>query len=469
MSKKNYTLLTSAKKMLSDTVTPVSIYLRVRDRFPQSFLLESSDYRGEENSYSFICLNPIAEIRVEDNQIFERYPDSSTSIIPITARSQVLEQLRSFCSAFTVNPQSRFAGLFGYLSYDALRYFEDIELSTNAADPCSIPELRYSVFQYIIAINHFKDELELFEHRLQGSSEESRLSELEYLINNKDFPQFPFRRESAERSNLSDDAFEAIISKGREHIFRGDIFQIVLSRRFAVDFSGDEFNVYRALRSINPSPYLFYFDYGSYKIFGSSPESQLIIKSRKAYISPIAGTVLRSGNEDEDLRSAEQLKADPKENAEHVMLVDLARNDLSKHCRNVQVESYREVQFYSHVIHLVSKVQGILSDEKDTLSVAADTFPAGTLSGAPKYKAMELIDRYEGRQRCFYGGAIGIIGFQGDFNHAITIRSFLSKKNTIYYDAGAGVVADSEAARERAEVDNKLGALRQALSLAERL
>ena len=254
--------------------------------------------------------------------------------------------------------------------------------------------------------------------------------------------------------------------EGIKHCKRGDVFQVVLSREFQRKFKGDEFNVYRALRAVNPSPYLFYFDYGDFKLFGSSPEAQIVVKDDQAGIFPIAGTYPRTGDDQKDAQMAEELRSDPKENSEHIMLVDLARNDLSRNARNVKVDTFSEIQYYSHVIHMVSKVTGTIGTGKSTFQIVADTFPAGTLSGAPKYRAMELIDKYENKSRGFYGGAIGFMGFNGDFNHAIIIRSILSKNNMLTYRAGAGVVSDSNEEKELQEVNNKLGALNEAIERA---
>jgi anthranilate synthase component 1 len=330
-----------------------------------------------------------------------------------------------------------------------------------------IPTMQYHIYRYIIAIDHFKNELYIVKNQSDFETESHSLEKIEYLINNKNFPEYHFQIKGEETSNLTNEGFVELIETMKKHIFRGDVFQIVPSRAFATPFSGDEFNVYRALRSINPSPYLFYFDYGNFKIFGSSPEAQLTIKNNTATIYPIAGTFKRSGNDVEDKLLAEKLERDPKESAEHVMLVDLARNDLSRHCNNVKVKAYKEVQYYSHLIHLVSKVEGTIMPGVNPFNIVADTFPAGTLSGAPKYRAMQLIDEYENQKRSFYSGAIGFMGFNGDFNHAIMIRSFLSKNNVLNYQAGAGIVADSDPISELNEVNHKIAALRSALKMAE--
>lgn len=466
---KSYPLKTSYKKLLSDTTTPVSIYLRLRDVFPNSILLESSDYANRENNMSYVCCAPIASIKLDKDELIIQYPDGET-IIKNANEVNLREEVSAFRSSFTedINEEFKFIsnGLFGYFTFDTIRHFEDIELTTPVDPERDIPFLQYHVYQFVIAIDHFKNELYIFEHGLEGK-EEYGFDQIQYLIQNKKFPEYKFSLKGEESSNVNDEEFITLVETMKSHISRGDVFQIVPSRTFSQAFQGDEFNVYRALRSINPSPYLFYFDYGSFKIFGSSPEAQLTIKNGEAGIYPIAGTFKRTGNDAEDFKIAERLKADPKESAEHVMLVDLARNDLSRDCDNVKVESFKQAQYYSHVIHLVSKVTGKIKDNVDPFDVVANTYPAGTLSGAPKHMAIRLIDRYEKSQRSFYSGAIGFMGFNGDFNHAIMIRSFLSKKNTLHYQAGAGIVQDSIPKNELNEVDNKIAALRKAMKLAE--
>ena len=357
-------------------------------------------------------------------------------------------------------------GLFGYMGYDAVQYFEDVAIE-NTSD-FEIPDIIYRVYRYVIAIDHFKNEMHVFEHRWD-QQQASEIDELITLIDNKNFSDYHFDTVGEESSNYTDEEFLEILGNGREHCLRGDVFQIVLSRRFQTKYEGDDFNVYRALRSINPSPYLFFFDYGNFRVFGSSPEAQIVIKDQKAVIHPIAGTFARTGNDKADSELAQKLFTDTKENSEHVMLVDLARNDLSRNSSEVQVDTFKEIQYFSHVIHLVSKVSGELKQDTSPVVVVADTFPAGTLSGAPKHMAMTLIEKYENVSRGYYGGAIGFMGFDGDFNHAIMIRSFLSKNRTLYYQAGAGVVAKSVIESELQEVNNKLAALRQALTLASKI
>lgn len=465
-----YNLKTKYKKMLADTITPVGIYLKLRDKFVNTFLLESSDYHGTENSYSYICCDPIASFKLLDDEIFITYPDKKKEQFKITDKKEALNHLQNFTSSFNSDHTTQgFVnnGIFGYMSFDSVEYFEDIKLHSASDPDTKIPQMFYQVFRYIIVINHFKDELFIFKHYLNDSDAANGIELIESLIENKNYPAYHFHTNGEEVSNFTNDEFLEVIENGKKHCYRGDVFQIVLSRKFSTPFKGDEFNVYRTLRSINPSPYLFYFDFGSFKIFGSSPEAQIVINKNKASIYPIAGTFRRTGNDKADEELAKKLYDDPKESSEHVMLVDLARNDLSRNGKEVKVETFKEIQFYSHVIHLVSKVTGTLSDDKTSIRMVADTFPAGTLSGAPKHMAMQLIDRYEKQRRGYYGGAIGFMGFNGDFNHAIMIRSFLSKNNTLYYQAGAGVVAKSDTRTELEEVNNKLAALRKAIKLAE--
>lgn len=464
-----YSLKTHYKKILADTITPVSIYLKIRDKFPNSILLESSDYHANDNSFSYICCNPIASIKIEDNTLTEKFPDGKEIVQNIDKKLDVPLAIHNFTQKFQTDSNEKFKfinnGIFGYTAYDAVKYFEDISISRKE-DRIAIPDLYYAVYQNIIAINHFKNEAYIFAHCFDA---ESNIDDIDHLIKAKNFASYDFNAEGDISSNLSDNEYKEHVELAKKHCARGDVFQLVLSRKFQQDFKGDEFNVYRALRSINPSPYLFYFDYGNFKIFGSSPEAQLIVSEGKAEIHPIAGTFQRTGDDLKDAELAKKLVADDKENSEHVMLVDLARNDLSRHGHDVNVEKYREVQFFSHVIHLVSKVTGQKYKDTSTLQVVADTFPAGTLSGAPKHMAMQLIERYEKTSRGYYGGAIGFMDFEGNFNHAIMIRTFLSKNHQLHWQAGAGLVSKSNPEDELQEVYNKLGALTKAIEIAERI
>ena len=414
----------------------------------------------------------MASIVLDQEMLTCHYPDGKMeSHSGPKLRNQVPALLSDFASGFEYeNLPFSFPsnGLFGYMTYDMVQYLEDIQLFAPSVEKRSIPDMQYYVYRYIIVVDHFREELYLFDHA-PDSEEGGGLEYLEALLHNRSVATYHFTREGEEESNLTDAAYRNLVDKAKTHCRRGDVFQLVLSRSFSQGYTGDDFNVYRALRSVNPSPYLFYFDYGNFRLFGSSPEAQLVIRNAEASIHPIAGTFKRTGNDQADAGLAEKLKLDPKENAEHVMLVDLARNDLSRDCNEVAVEKFREIQYYSHVIHLVSKVSGKLKSGHDSLKLVASTFPAGTLSGAPKHMAMQLIDRYEPSLRGFYGGAIGIIGFNGDFNHAILIRSFLSKDKQLFYQAGAGIVESSSEENELQEVNNKLAALKRAIERAEEI
>ena len=456
---------TNSIERISDTVTPVGLYLRFRDRYSNTLLLESSDYHSKEESYSFLCIEPIVSMKVDNHEFTATHLGKEVVNKPIDGNSY--ELFSEFASSIDLECDEKlkwFNGLYGYTTYDSVQYFETIKLK-NPPAPSAIPFMQYSFYRFIIAINHFNDEMTLIENLEEG--ETSRIDEIKTIIDAQTFNTQDFEIVGEESSNCTDEDFRGYVTKAKSHCKRGDVFQLVLSRQFQQSFKGDEFNVYRALRSINPSPYLFYFDYGSFKLMGSSPEAQIIVEGGKATINPIAGTFRRTGDMAEDIKLGKILSEDKKETAEHVMLVDLARNDLSKHADNVTVEVFKEVQFFSHVIHLVSTVQGQIKG--DPMKIVGDTFPAGTLSGAPKYKAMELIDRYENQQRGFYGGAVGIIGLNGSVNLAIAIRSFVSKQNKLYYQAGAGIVIHSDEEKELQEVNNKLAALKKALILAEKI
>ncbi len=465
---KVFKLKSKHKKILADTLSPVSIYLKIRDVFSNSLLLESSEYNQNNKNFSYICCNPIASIQVHKNQVISEYPDGKKLIESISKNISITERIYSFSKQFEVKEYPfKFInnGLFGYIAHEAIEYFEDIKLDRTKTSH-NIPDLYYAIYQNIIAISLFNHEAHIFSHSYNTNH---NLDLINQLLQNNNMSTFKFKRVGNKTSNLSDNQFINYVKKAKEHCKRGDVFQLVLSRSFSQKFHGDEFNVYRSLRSINPSPYLFFFDYGNFKIFGSSPEAQLIIEDGKAEIHPIAGTFKRTGDDKKDTKSALKLAKDPKENSEHIMLVDLARNDLSRNGSKVVVEKNREIQFFSHVIHLVSKVTCLLKKDVKSFQVVADTFPAGTLSGAPKHSALKLIDHYEKKERNFYGGAIGYMDFKGNFNHAIIIRSFLSKNQQLNYQAGAGIVANSIPESELQEVYNKLGALDKALENAEEI
>jgi anthranilate synthase component I len=479
MNKINIT--TTCTKIPADLYTPVGIYLRMRDKFRDTILLESTDSHAGENSRSIIAINAIGGIEIMDLQKAEyKYPAQKTESLTISTKDNISHILGNFMDSFDAAiPTEKIAtiaqGLFGYTTYDAVQFFDSIELnsvikvSTFGGDleGVAIPLMRYRLYQYVIIIDHFKDEIFLCENNINAV--ESKVEDVENILRSKDVPVFPFATKGNETQDMPDETYRAMVQKGIDACKRGDVFQIVLSRSFQQKYIGDEFNVYRSLRSVNPGPYLFYFDYGDYKLMGSSPESQVVIKDGKATVHPIAGTFKRTGNDEADKQLAIDLENDAKENAEHIMLVDLARNDLSRVCNNVKVTQFKNINFYSHVIHMVSEVQGNIGEEKNPFKIMASVFPAGTLSGAPKFKAMQLINSIEENERSFYGGAIGYIGFDKSCNHAIMIRTFLCRNNTLTYRAGAGVVAASVPQSELEEVGHKLGALKRAIVLAEEL
>jgi anthranilate synthase component 1 len=463
-------LKTISKKLLGDLHTPVSIYLKMRDIYPESVLLESSDYHGGENSYSFIGVKAIAKFFASHDTVTEQYPNGEIIQYAIHSFNPLAEQLQRFVDSFTIQENQNhlpFNGFFGFTSYDAIRYFEKVPIQPSNEVFSNVPDLYYLLFKFILVIDHYKNELTIVENLV--ADEPSHMREIESHLENRNYASYNFEAHGNEVANMTDDQYKQMVLEGIQHCKRGDTFQIVLSRRFGQPFTGDDFKVYRALRSINPSPYLFYFDFGSFRIFGSSPETHVRVKKGKAYIDPIAGTFKRTGDDEKDLQLAEALLQDPKENAEHVMLVDLARNDLSRNASDVKLEIFKEVQFYSHVIHLVSRVSGKLLPPIHPIRLFIDTFPAGTLSGAPKVRAMQLINEIEPDNRSIYGGCIGYIGFDGEINQAITIRTFLSVGNTLYYQAGAGIVAKSNPENELQEVNNKLGALKKAIDMAATL
>ncbi|WP_341655958.1 anthranilate synthase component I family protein [Blattabacterium cuenoti] len=459
------------KKILADRTTPIELYFKLRDIFPNTLLLESSDYQITKKNSSILCINPISELILDQDVLRISYPNCVQKHIFLNEKLDIQIFIDDFFQKFeNENTTFSYSGLYGYLSYDSIQYFENIQFHAPIQEIYNIPKIRLCFYKNLIVFHHFHHEIYVIEHQFSDLKKKTYINQLIKLIQKKFFISFPFKSVGNRYSNVTDVEYKKMVSLGIKACLRGDIFQIVLSRQFQQKFKGDEFNVYRALRFINPSPYLFYFDYGNYKLFGSSPESQLIINNQIAYINPIAGTIKRSGNKEKDKKLSENLANNPKENAEHVMLVDLARNDLSKNSSNVKIEEFKEIQVFSHVFHMVSKVSGKLEKNLSIIKVFGDTFPAGTLSGAPKYKAMELIDKIENQHRGIYGGAIGFFGLNNScINTAIVIRSFVSKNNTLFFQAGAGIVSDSKEEKELEEVNNKLMALFKAIELAKNI
>ena len=456
---------TTSKTILADLYTPVGVYMRLRDLYPQSALMESSDYHDSNNSRSFIGINPMASVAIGHGVATVTYPDGSTFQHEVNKDYRSDKAIHQLIDHIQVSgDDAKTCGLFGYTSFNAVRYFEDIAVKDETQAKNDAPDLLYILYKVVIVFDHFNNTLKIIS--LDG---EAMLDDVMRAMNKANVKAYDFHPVGDVRSTLTDEEHKANIRLGIKHCLRGDVFQIVLSRRFIQSYEGDDFKLYRALRSINPSPYLFYFDFGGFRIFGSSPETHCRIEGRKAYIDPIAGTTKRTGDAEADRKGAEYLRNDPKENAEHVMLVDLARNDLSRNCHGVKVDFYKDLQYYSHVIHLVSRVSGELDEGADPIKAFIDTFPAGTLSGAPKVRAMQLISEYEPHNRGAYGGCIGYIGLDGSLNQAITIRTFVSRNGELWFQAGGGIVAKSDEEYELQEVNNKLGALRRAILMAEKM
>ena len=456
---------TTSQTILADLYTPVGVYMRLRDIYPQSALMESSDYHEQNNSRSFIGINPIGSVAISHGEAICQFPDGSKLTNVISKDYPCHQAINDFLSKFSINgDNAKYCGLYGYTSFNAVRYFEDINVKDERQAKNDAPDMLYILFRDIIVFDHFNNQLTIV-----TLGDQKAIDDILKAMNKQNIQAYGFKPVGDVKSTLTDDEHRENIRRGIRHCLRGDVFQIVLSRRFIQQYEGDDFKLYRALRSINPSPYLFYFDFGGFRIFGSSPETHCRIDGRKAYIDPIAGTTKRTGDEEADRKGAEYLRNDPKENAEHVMLVDLARNDLSRNCSGVKVEFYKDLQYYSHVIHLVSRVSGQLDADADTIKAFIDTFPAGTLSGAPKVRAMQLISEYEPHNRGAYGGCIGFIGFDGSLNQAITIRTFVARNGELWFQAGGGIVAKSDVEYELQEVNNKLGALRKAITIAAEL
>ena len=456
---------TSSRTLLADLYTPVGIYMRLRDIYPQSALMESSDYHDSNNSHSFIGINPIASVAISHGEAICTFPNGDTTRHEVNRDYRSDKAINAFISRFKVEGEyASYCGLYGYTSFNAVRYFEDIAVKDTTMEKNDAPDMMYILYRDIIVFDHFNNKLTIV-----TLGEESALDDIHRQMNKANVHAYDFHPVGDTTSPLTDEEHKANIRRGIKHCLRGDVFQIVIARRFIQHYEGDDFKLYRALRSINPSPYLFYFDFGGFRIFGSSPETHCRIEGRKAYIDPIAGTTRRTGDEEADRKAAEYLRNDAKENAEHVMLVDLARNDLSRNCHGVKVDFYKDLQYYSHVVHLVSRVSGTLDDGADPIKAFIDTFPAGTLSGAPKVRAMQLISEIEPHNRGAYGGCIGFIGLDGSLNQAITIRTFVSRNGELWFQAGGGIVAKSDEDYELQEVNNKLGALRKAIMMAEKM
>lgn len=439
----------------ADSYTPVSLYMSLRNKHRKACLLESNDYHSRQDSKSFIGLNPLIELKQLGTKLTIETKNDKEEI-QFSSITKHANQVQEILERFNFSHPDE-NGFYGRMSFEYTS--EDESNIISSIGDLEIPSLHLFAFQYVIEIDHFTNQGRIIENSINNAFQ---LTNTQELLNHIPHQELPFELIGNERSMFSDQQFSENVKKGIDHCKRGDVFQLVLSNAFEQSFFGDDFQVYRQLRRLNPSPYLFFFDFEEYRLFGSSPEAQLIVKKGKAEIHPIAGTIPKTGIAETDKMQLDFLLNDEKENAEHTMLVDLARNDLSRDCRQVKVETYKQVQEFSHVSHLVSKVTGQVTS-KENFKQLCHSFPAGTLSGTPKPKALELIHQYEPKSRDYYGGTIGLIGANGELNTAIVIRSILSKNNTLHYRAGAGVVLDSIPQRETEEVHHKLRAVRTAI------
>jgi len=473
----NYNRIPVYIKVTADLLTPVLAYLKLRKKEGHCFLLESVEGIGRLARYSFIGVNPSKvitnyglEISILENgrqtgckmNLFDYLKEMMTSV-----RAAKVEELPDFTG-----------GIVGYLGYENIALVEDV-IHFRDKNHFGTPDAVFGLYDTIIAFDHYKHQIILItnvsldkntnrEKIFRQAKEELHERWIQLLEPIEFRSDFEIRLDETE--NGENDKFIDNVRAGKKNIEEGDIFQIVLSRRFQATYSGDLLNVYRALRIINPSPYMYFIELGgNFTIIGTSPEDLLNVKNRKATILPIAGTRKRGQTPDEDSQLEEDLRKDPKELAEHVMLVDLARNDLGRisQFNTVRVVENMSVHRFSHVMHLVSRVEGILSENKDCIDALMAAFPAGTLTGAPKIRAIQLIESYEKIRRNVYGGAIGYIDFNGNLDMCIAIRTLFAKGSTLYWQAGAGIVADSDPQMELKEIENKSAVLLSALKYAE--
>jgi anthranilate synthase component 1 len=469
------------RRIPADLETPVSVFLKLKNH-GATFLLESVERGIQVGRYSFIGVSPFATIKLRDETV-EIERGGSTTLQPVDGAdplSYVRDELnRSPITRSDDDIPGPIAGAVGYLSYDIARYFEHIPVHEH--DELSLPEYFFLFPSAVVVFDHVKSEIEIVtvpqlngDHaKAYGAAQQqadalfSALTTPLVLDNNSGSTD---RSEQDVTSNMTEDGFKSIVAKAKEHIFAGDAFQIVLSQRLEGTTSTNPFQIYRALRILNPSPYMFFINFGDFQLIGSSPEVLVKVEKGEATLSPIAGTRPRGDNAAHDEELEDELKANEKERAEHVMLVDLGRNDLGRVCElgSVKAESLMQVEKYSHVMHLVSRITGRLREGLDAFDLLKAAFPAGTLTGAPKIRAMEIIADLEGERRGPYGGAVGYLGPQGDMDMCITIRTIVMQGQKYYVQGGAGIVADSDPAAEYEETLNKIQALRRAVLNAER-
>jgi len=468
------------RTLLADLETPVSVYLKLAQTSTASFLLESVEGGEQVGRYSFLGVNPKGLLTVQHNRVtvtrggMTTTRDLNEGEDPLT----VIEAEFGRVQPVQIEGLPRFiGGAVGYLSYDLVRYFE--RLPATAQDDLNVPDAAFMLVDTLVIFDHAKHQLTVLANAHNTGDPvaayndavnriETVIDALAQPLPYLDAPPDPV--DGTLHSNMTRDTFEANVRAAKEYIAAGDAFQIVLSQRFSRRTSAPPFAIYRALRALNPSPYMFFlrFDH-DFSLIGASPEMMVRLEDGTATVRPIAGTRPRGSNDAEDQALADELLADEKERAEHVMLVDLGRNDLGRVCAygSVRVPEMMFIERYSHVMHIVSQVQGTLRPGMNAYSLLRATFPAGTLSGAPKVRAMEIIEELEGPRRGPYGGAVGYFSFDGSMDTCITIRTMLMRGDTVYFQSGAGIVADSDPAREYEETVNKARAVATAITRAE--
>jgi anthranilate synthase component 1 len=470
------------RRLPADLDTPVSIYLKLKHK-GAVFLLESVEQGIQKGRYSFIGISPYAHLSVRQDQV-KLDKDGKTQSF-LLGHQDPLELIRTELASLQMQGPDLpgpFGGAVGYLSHELVAHFEGIPVP--AADPLDLPDLAFLFPQAVVVIDHVKSELEIFalprgddpqkayEHarHLTDAVHDALISPLNMPQSRAPMPTDPVDADLASLvSNTTPDQFKERVEKAKSHIESGDAFQIVLSQRLEGETQVDGFQIYRCLRILNPSPYLFFVDFGEFQLLGSSPEVLVKLENNQATLCPIAGTRPRGDSPSRDQALEKELLEDDKERAEHVMLVDLGRNDLGRVCApgSVKVDSLMHVERYSHVMHLVSTLRGTLAQGKDGFDLARAAFPAGTLTGAPKIRAMQIIAELEGERRGPYGGALGYFSSHGHLDLCITIRTLVMKGQRYFLQGGAGIVADSDPQAEYEESLNKIKALHQAVRLAE--
>lgn len=467
------------REILADMETPVSAYRKIA-RGKHSFLLESVEGGERLARYSFLGTDPflIFKSKGRDVRIAERDREEYIHLADGQDPLHILKDLLSRFKWVDDPDLPRFCGgAVGYIGYDAVRFFE--ELPDNTVDDLDVPDCFFIFTDSLVIFDHVKHRMRVVCNPVIGSDPgatyDQSIKRIEEIIERLRHAPPPNVRQAGKpgtvkpSANMTQQEYEASVLAAKEYIKAGDIIQTVLSQRFSTPLTADPFDVYRALRSVNPSPYMFYLSYDDIKLVGSSPEILVTEDRGLVTVRPIAGTRPRGKTEEEDLALEKELLADEKERAEHIMLVDLGRNDIGRVCEygSVNVDELMVIERYSHVMHIVSNVRGQLADGKDQFDVLRAAFPAGTVSGAPKIRAMEIIEEFEPTKRGTYAGAIGYFSFSGNMDTCITIRTILVKDGVAYMQAGAGIVADSVPANEYCECMNKAGALMKAIDLAE--